>query len=144
MAKRTRVNKTKAVDDFLKKNPNATPKEIADGLKLQGIEITVGHASNIKSKLKKARAARDLVRAATAATSSAETKAATMAFEPEPVSGDTITLEQIKKVAQKVREFGGFDRLLEIVRLAREVGGLRQFRDLLEAMSVAESDSLPQ
>jgi hypothetical protein len=36
-----------------------------------------------------------------------------------------------------VKVVGGFDRLNELLGLVREVGGLKKFKDLLEAMSAA-------
>jgi len=50
---------------------------------------------------------------------------------------DTVTFEQVKAVAQTVKVVGGFDRLNELLGLVREVGGLKKFKDLLEAMSAA-------
>ena len=47
-----------------------------------------------------------------------------------------ITFEQVKAVAQTVK-VGGLDRLNELLGLVREVGGLKKFKDLLEAMSAA-------
>ena len=38
-----------------------------------------------------------------------------------------------------VRTIGGFRRLHEMLGVIKEVGGLRKFKDLLEAMKVAES-----
>jgi hypothetical protein len=48
-----------------------------------------------------------------------------------------ITFEQVKAVAQTVKVVGGLDRLNELLGLVREVGGLKKFKDLLEAMSAA-------
>ncbi len=141
MAKKSRVNKTQAVYEFLKNHPQASPLEISEGLKLEGIAITPGHASNIKSRLKKLRLAKKLDETTVAATSAADLQAATVGGEQELSSGAGITLNQIRKVAQMVRDLGGFDRLNEMLEVVREVGGLRRFRDLLEAMRVMESDS---
>ena len=64
---------------------------------------------------------------------------------PEPAApvekaANTVTVEQVKAVAQTIKAIGGFDRLNELLGLIREVGGLRRFKDLLDAMSVAEVD----
>ena len=40
----------------------------------------------------------------------------------------------MKAVAQTIKVIGGFDRLNELLGLIREVGGLRRFKDLLDAM----------
>ena len=50
---------------------------------------------------------------------------------------DTVTFEQVRAVTQTVKVVGGFDRLNELLGLVREVGGLKKFKDLLEAMSAA-------
>ncbi len=56
MAKQ-KVNKTKVVREYLKAHPRAKSSEIAEALAKQGITITAGHVSNIKSKSKKRRRA---------------------------------------------------------------------------------------
>jgi hypothetical protein len=59
------------------------------------------------------------------------------------VPANAITLEQIKKVAQTVKDLGGFGRLKELLEIIREVGGLKKFKDLLAAMSGTEKDAIP-
>jgi len=56
MAKK-KVNKTQAVREYLKAHPRAKSPEIAEALTKEGIKITVGHVSNIKSKIKRRRRA---------------------------------------------------------------------------------------
>jgi hypothetical protein len=55
---------------------------------------------------------------------------------------DTVTFAQVKAVSQTVKVIGGFARLNELLGLIKEVGGLKKFKDLLEAMSVAEVDDI--
>ena len=57
MAKKQTVNKTKAVHAYLNAHPRAKSSEIAEALTKQGIEITRGHVSNIRSKSRKRRRA---------------------------------------------------------------------------------------
>jgi len=69
--------------------------------------------------------------------------AATVAAPPAAAESPTkaanaVTLEQIKAVGQTVRAIGGFRRLHEMLGVIKEVGGLRKFKELLEAMEVAE------
>ncbi len=59
------------------------------------------------------------------------------ASEPAAEKKAMVTFEQVKAVAQTVKVVGGFDRLNELLGLVREVGGLKKFKDLLEAMSAA-------
>ena len=55
----------------------------------------------------------------------------------------TVTLEQVKAVALTVKTLGGSVRLNELLGLIKEVGGLKKFKDLLEAMSGPETDAIP-
>jgi hypothetical protein len=64
---------------------------------------------------------------------------------PEPIAvekkaGDTVNFEQIRAVTQTVNAIGGFARLHELLGLIKEVGGLKKFKELLDALSIPESD----
>ena len=48
---------------------------------------------------------------------------------------DTITLDHVKKVAQTVKAIGGFPRVLEVLDVIKELGGVKKFKDLAEAMT---------
>jgi hypothetical protein len=57
-----KVNKTKAIHDYLKSNPKARNKEVVEALGKQGIEITANYVAGIKTKTNTRRkAARDVV-----------------------------------------------------------------------------------
>ncbi|MGA2063312.1 MAG: hypothetical protein ABSG67_22810 [Thermoguttaceae bacterium] len=126
MAKKQKVNKTQTVRGYLKVHPKAMSGEIAAALKKQGIKITPKHVANIKAKINKARTVKKL----------AKQKAAPVTEPAAPVekAANTVTVEQVKAVAQTIKAIGGFDRLNELLGLIREVGGLRRFKDLLDAM----------
>jgi hypothetical protein len=137
MAKKPKVNKTQAVRDYLKANPQATPKETAAALTKKGIKITASHVSNIKSQAKAKRRAKKVL-----------AKPVAVVAAPEPVvaekkAADTVTFAQVKAVTQTVQAIGGFARLNELLGLVKEVGGLKKFKDLLEAMSMPETDKIP-
>ena len=66
-----------------------------------------------------------------------ETASASVA-ETTTKAANAITLEQIKTVGQMVRTIGGFRRLHEMLGIIKEVGGLRKFKDLLEAMEITD------
>ncbi|MGA2799673.1 MAG: hypothetical protein ABSE63_18985 [Thermoguttaceae bacterium] len=124
MAKKQKVNKTQAVRDYLKDHPKAMSGEIAAALNKKGTKITPSHVANIKTKFNKARTAK---------------KAAKKKMAPEPTApvekaANSVTVEQVKAVTQTIKAIGGFDRLNELLGLIREVGGLRRFKDLLDAM----------
>jgi hypothetical protein len=138
MAKKPIVNKTQAVREYLKAHPGAMSGEIAAALNKQGIKITPGHVSNIKSKDNKARSAKKAAKKQAAAEA-----AAPAAVEKPTKAGDTITLEQIKKAAHTIKSMGGYQRVIEVLEVIRELGGMKKFKDLAEAMSATETDVIP-
>ena len=142
MAKKPKINKTQAVKDYLKEHPGATSSEIATALTKKGITITANYVSNIKSSLNK------VSKTKKAAKKSAAPVEAAPAVEEKPTkNGGTITLEQVKKVAQTVKAMGGLQRMTEMLEVIKETGGVKKFKDLAEAMSVTEtaaaSDDMP-
>ena len=138
MAKPEKPSKTKAVHDYVKAHPGVSNVDVAAALSKQGVKLTPQHVANIKSKLKKLRAERKQGKAtaAAAAAPAALSVAASPVAEQPTKAANTITLDQVKKVAQTVKAIGGFDRLKELLDVVREVGGLKKFRDLLDAMAL--------
>ncbi len=61
------------------------------------------------------------------------------AAEAPTKAANAITLDQVKAVGQMVRTIGGFRRLHEMLGVIKEVGGVRKFKDLLEAMEGTKS-----
>ena len=127
MAKKQAVNKTQAVRDYLKAHRGAMSKEIAAALNKQGIKITPDHVANIKSQINKA------LKAKKAAKQQAAVEAAPTAVVEKPAGA--VTIEQIKSMVQTLKTIGGADRLNELLGFIKEVGGLRKFKDLLDAIS---------
>ena len=131
MAKQRRGAKTAAVSEYLAAHPGAGPKEIVAALAKQRIKMTTAHVSNIKGKLTKGGTAKK------AAKKSAAPVAATLAVAEKPATnGGTITLDQVKKVAHTIKTLGGFPRVIEVLAVIKELGGVKKFKDLAEAMSV--------
>jgi hypothetical protein len=52
--------------------------------------------------------------------------------------GDTITIAQVRAVAELVTLVGGFDRCHELLGVVRDVGGLKRMKDLLDALAAAQ------
>jgi hypothetical protein len=64
----------------------------------------------------------------------------TVAVEaPATKPANAVTIEQIRAVGQMVQQIGGFRRLHEMLGGIREVGGMKKFKELAEAMAVSES-----
>ncbi len=129
------VNKAQAVRDYLTANPEAGPSAVVAALKKQGITITAKHVSNIKAKLKNAGNGKKK-----AAEPAPEVAPARSAVEKPATNGGTITLEQVKKVAHTIKTLGGFQRVIDVLDVIKELGGVKKFKDLAEAMTVPEPD----
>lgn len=145
-AKKEKVNKSQAVRDYVRANRKATNKEVAEALAKKGVKVTANYVATLKSKAKakrKARKAKAATPAAAIAATPAPAAAPAAVAEKPAKPGDTITLEQIRKVAQTVKTIGGFDRLHEMLAVIKEVGGVKKFKDLLEAMAATEKDAIP-
>ena len=141
MAKKQAISKTQAVRDYLKAHPGAMSKEIAAALTKQGIKINAGHVANIKTKINKETATKKAAKKPVAAVA-----AVPAVVEKPTTNGGTITLDQVKKVACTVKTLGGFQRVLEVLEVIKELGGVKKFKDLAEAMTVPETktnDDIP-
>lgn len=141
MAKKKKVNKSQAVRDYLKANRKATNIEVADGLSKKGIKVTANYVATLKSQAKSKRLARKAAAAKPVAEKQAAVTATAVAASPVPAKpANTVTLEQIRAVGQMVTTIGGFHRLHEMLAVIKEVGGTKKFKDLLEAMTVGETN----
>jgi hypothetical protein len=138
MAKRQKVNKTQAVRDYLKAHPKAMSGEIAAALTKQGIKIKPSHVANIKTQINKQRRAKKVAK-----TQAAVEAAAPAVVEQAAKASPTVTLEHVKAVALMVNGLGGSTRLFDLLALIKDVGGLKKFKDLLEAISGSEPDAIP-
>ncbi len=140
MAKKPKVNKTKAVAAYMKAHRGATVPEIVEGLGKEGITITASHVYNIKGNLQKRRTARKAAATPTAVPVAAATEPAAA---PAEKKADTIALEHVRAVARTVQAMGGFDKLNELLSVIKEVGGMKKFKDLLDAMAGPKEDKIP-
>jgi hypothetical protein len=136
MAKKQPMNKTQAVKDYLTNHPDAVSSEIATALNKKGIEITANYVANIKTKLNKAGKKKKAAKK-----EAAPVEATSVAAKPA-TNGGTITLDQVKKVAQTIKTLGGYQRVTEVLDVIKESGGVKKFRDLAEAISVTPSDAV--
>jgi len=62
------------------------------------------------------------------------------AVEKPAANGGTITLEQVKRVAQTIKTIGGYQRMIEVLDVIKASGGVKKFKDLAEAITVSETD----
>jgi hypothetical protein len=141
MAKKSSVNKSQAVRDYLSGHPDAMPKEVMVALAKEGIEVSRVLVSTIKTKINKTGTAKKAAKKASVAEA-----AAPAVVEKPTTNGGTITLEHVKKVARTVKTLGGFQRVTEILAVIKELGGVKKFKELAEAMSVRETktnDDIP-
>ena len=137
MAKKRTVNKSQVVRDYLSAQPDAMPKEVMAALAKKGIEVSRVLVSTIRTKLNKTGTAKKAAKTAAAAV------AAVPAVVEKPTNGSTITLEQVKKVAHTINMLGGHERVTEVLAVIKELGGVKKFRELAEAMSLPSTDDIP-
>ena len=126
------VNKAQAVRDYLTANHAAGPSAVVAALKKQGIDVAPNYVAAIKSKLNKTSTAKEVAKPSPEAVPAVVEKPVTTA--------STITLEQIKQVAQTVKSLGGLQRATELLDVIKELGGPKKFKELAEAMTVTEVD----
>ncbi len=138
MAKKSQISKAQTVRDYLKDHPGAGNVEISAALKKQGITITPAHVSVIKNIDKKKHAVKKAAKKAVKP--APEVAPAPAVVEKPATNGSTITLEQIKLVAHTIKTLGGLQRVTEVLAVIKELGGVKKFRDLAEAMTVTEPD----
>ncbi len=153
MAKRPEISKTQAVHDYVSTHPDAMSSEIAAALSEQGIDIKPGYVANIKTKINKTREGKKAAtkagtkrakkRAKKAAAVEAAAPAAPAIVEKPAKGGEMITLEHVRKAAEVIAKVGGFHRVTELLEIIRELGGVKKFRDLAEAMSTTAYDDIP-
>jgi hypothetical protein len=100
MAKKSEVNKTQAVREYLKANHKARNQEVVDALAKKGITISANYVGNIKATHnKRQRAVRKVV--AKGGVGIPEVKAA-LAFLK--ITGSLAAAKQALAVAQEIRE----------------------------------------
>lgn len=131
MAKKRTINKSQIVRDYLKAHPNATSGEIAKVLNKQGVKVTANYVANIKTQFNKTRKAKK----------PAEQPAAIGAMEPaveQAAKVGAVTIEQVKTVSQLIKTLGGFSRLVEVLDVVRELGGVKRFKELAAAIAAIE------
>ena len=120
--------------------------EIASALTKQGIDIKAGYVANIRPRLTRTRKGKKANKKAAkkAANKPATVEAVAPASVEKPAkAGEMITLEQVKKVAEAIAKVGGFHRACELLEIIRELGGVKKFKDLAEAMSASDYDDIP-
>jgi hypothetical protein len=139
MAKAEKVNKSKAVRDYLEAHPGTANKEVAEALTKKGITIKADYVATIKANMKATQAQRKAAKAQAAAPEMATATAAIVSEKPAKPS-DTLTLEHVKAVAKTMKDIGGFGPLNNLLGTIKEVGGVKKFKDLMEAMSVEPDD----
>jgi arginine repressor len=140
MAKKQAVSKTQAVRDYLDTHPGAMNKEIAAALTKQGIKINAAHVASIKTKIKASTAKKAAKKPASAEAAASATPAV---VEKPTKPADTITLDQVKKVAETIRTIGGLQRVAEVLEVIKASGGVKKFKELAEAMTVTATDAVP-
>ena len=99
MAEKPEVNKSEAIRNYYKSNPKAKTKEVVDALAKQGITVTVGLVTNVKSTHNKKQAAKRAAKKAAASPVAAATKVA----EKQPAVNKLQAARDYLKAHKKAR-----------------------------------------
>ena len=112
------LNKSQAIRDFFKSNPKAKTQEVVDALAKQGITVTTGLVTNVKSTHNKKRAAK---KAATSPVADAKTTA------KKPEVSKTQAVRDFLKANKKARNAEVVDALAKqgITITANYVGNIK-------------------
>ncbi len=99
------ASKSEAIRQFFKANPKATGKEVVDGLKKKGINVSVGLVGNVKAKagLSKKRKRR---KAAPAAGGAAKA-----------VAAQTVSVSALKEAKKLIGEAGSPSAAIEAIKI---------------------------
>lgn len=123
MADEKKVNKSEAIRNYLKTNPEAGPKEVKEALGKQGIEVSDGLVSNIKHKLANPDGSKSSKGRQTRST---ELTASELLQAVEVVNGaggaDSVR-SVLDTCESLVKELGGFDRVRQALDLIDKFGG---------------------
>ena len=114
---RKKVTKTAAIQRYLKRHPDAKPREIVAALTKKGIEVTPATVSTIKSQMKN----KGLLGGAAA---SAKPKAGRRGRRPgRPKSGAAAgaTLEMLKQAKSLAETAGGVDKAKKLLDALAEL-----------------------
>ncbi len=96
MARMKRGGKSQAVRDYLSENPNASPKEVVDGLMAKGVKVKVTLVNSIKYK-KPSKIGRR--------------RAPSHRMAARRSSGATVTVEQLLEVKRLADLLGGAEHV---------------------------------
>lgn len=115
--KKNSVNKSKAIRDYFDANPTAMPAEVAEAMKLQGVDVTAAFVSTVKSNAK---------------------KTGTPGRRGRPAGSTSKKATVPKKTAQKSATKGGnevsLDALINAKKLVDEMGGVANARSALSVL----------
>ena len=104
-----KVTKTAAIIAAFQAHPDKMPKEIAELLQAQGLDVKPQMVSTIKSNLKAAKGEK-------AASKAASKKATTV-----PQAGDDISLDSLKKAKELAAQLGGIKQAKAVIAALSEL-----------------------
>ena len=109
MAKKSSVNKSKAIRDYYAANPKAKPKQVSESLKKKGINVSPAYVSTIRSTSRKKKVGK-----------------------PGRPSGSSKTRRG--RTSGSARSKVSFEALLRVKSIVDEMGGIAQARAALDAL----------
>lgn len=116
MAKKSAVNKSQAIRDYMKANPKAKPRDVVSAMSAKGIKVSAQFVSTVKSTSKKSGGAPKRRGRPAGSTSKAGKKATS-------TGGATVSVDALLKMKRVVEDFGSIEEaksaLQTLERLAK-------------------------
>ena len=124
VAPKSDVNKSQEIKKALAATPNKPPKQISDELTAEGIDVSPGYVSTIKTNMKAAAGApkKATKKKVTAKKTVAKKKAAKKAPKATPATSIS------------------YDQLLLAKQMAQQLGGIEKAKETLAALSALATD----
>lgn len=104
------VNKSKAVRDYVTANPDAMPKEVADALTKDGVDVSAQFVSQIKYQMK-----------LSGSRKAGEKRGGGRSAGGRGRGQGPLTADELIKVKNLVDELGGEDRVQEALTLLKKL-----------------------
>ena len=136
MAKKPKINKSQAVRDYLAGYPDAMPKEVTAALAREGVEVSSVLVSGIRGKLTPGEEGGEESgsrgrgpRSAASHGEARRTAARSRWIRSRRLRNDPA--------------LGGCQRVTDVLEVIKELGGVKKFKDLAEAMTATSTDAIP-
>jgi len=113
--KKSDVNKTQAIKDYLAKNPDAVPKAAAEELQKKGVDVSAQYVSVVKHKVKKEAGIAAEQQAPKKPVVKKKVRRKKKAAPKKKAASDQISLSALKEAKKLAERLGGIEQAKEAI-----------------------------